>query len=115
MRVRLRPSLLGRLIAVPWKLPEIRLGLISSDARPPRRILAGTSDRPFPVTRHWPESPDELRRLFEENAPPAPPGIALFTGGAWAWRDAEVEFVQVVWRDPAGDAPSVQAALGGVR
>ena len=100
MQVRLEPSLLGRLVSLPWKLPEIRLGLISSDARPPRRILAATSDRPFPLTRLWPESPEDLGKLFDEQAPPAPAGVAFLTGGSWAWREAEVDFVQVVWEDP---------------
>ncbi len=99
MQVRLEPSLLGRLVSLPWKLPEVRLGLISSDARPPRRILAATSDRPFPLTRQWPESPEDLGRLFEEHAPPAPPAIAFFTEGSWAWREVEVDFVQVVWQE----------------
>jgi hypothetical protein len=99
MQVRLEPSLLGRLVALPWKLPEIRLGLISSDARPPRRILAATADRPFPLTRQWPETPEDLGRLFDEQAPSAPPGIAFFTAGPWAWREAQVDFVQVVWRE----------------
>jgi len=99
MQVRLEPSLLGRLVALPWKLPEIRLGLISSDAQPPRRILAATADRPFPLTRLWPESPEDLGKLFDEQAPPAPAAIAFFTRGSWAWREPEVDFVQVVWRD----------------
>ncbi len=99
MRVRLEPSLLGRLVSLPWKLPEVRLALISSDARPPRRILAATADRPFPLTRLWPESPEDLGRLFDEQAPPAPSGIAFFTRGSWAWREPEVDFVQVVWRE----------------
>jgi hypothetical protein len=99
MRVRLEPSWLGRLVSIPWKMPEVRLGLISSDATPPRRILAATSDRPFPLTRHWPDSPEQLGKLFDEQAPAAPPAIAFFTRGSWAWREAEVDFVQVVWED----------------
>ncbi len=99
MQVRLEPSLLGRLVSLPWKIPEVRLGLISSDARPPRRILAATSDRPFPLTGLWPESPEDLGRLFDERALPPPAGIAFFTRGSWAWREAEVDFVQVVWQE----------------
>jgi hypothetical protein len=101
MRVRLEPSLLGKLVALPWKLPEIRLGLVSSDAPPPRRILAQTSDNPFPLTRQWPDTPEDLWNLYADPDPPPPPGLAFFTRGSWAWNDAVVEFYQVEWQDPA--------------
>jgi hypothetical protein len=100
MCVRLEPSLLGRLVSLPWKLPEIRLGLASTEAIPPRRILAATSHRPFPLTRHWTDTPEELWNLFAEPAWPSPPGVAFVTRGAWAWRDAVVDFYQVEWLDP---------------
>jgi len=114
LRVRLEPSLLGRLVSVPWKLPEIRLSLMSADGRAPaRRILAGTADRSFPLTRVWPDSPDQLRRIFEGDDLPSPEGLALITNGSWAWKDAEVEFYQVNWED---DPPrSITSALPAAR
>jgi hypothetical protein len=105
MRVRLRPSLIGRIVALPWKLPEIRVGLVGADLLPPRRIVATTSQRPFPLTFPWVESPIGLSALFSDRPLPAPKGLAFFTGGSWAWRDAEVEFLQVDWREEQESGP----------
>jgi hypothetical protein len=101
MRVRLEPSLLGRVVALPWKLPEVRLGLVTAEVGTPRRLLAATSDRPFPLTREWADTPEDLWNLFARPEWPAPQGIAFVTGGAWAWADPVVEFYQVEWVDPA--------------
>lgn len=105
MRVRLEPSWLGRLVALPWKVPEIRVTLLSSDAQEPRRILPATADEPFPIARVWPRTPVDLAALFFAERLPAPAGVAFFTEGSWAWREAQVEFYQVEWREP-DDAPS---------
>jgi hypothetical protein len=101
MRVRLEPSLLGRIVSVPWKLPEIRLGLDADDATPPRRILPATSRRPFPVTRRWTDTPEDLWNLYAKPDWPVPRGVAFVTRGAWAWQDAVIDFYQVDWLDPA--------------
>jgi hypothetical protein len=101
MRVRLEPTLLGRLASLPWKLPEIRIALVAEDAPPPRRILSATSRRPFPLTRHWTDTPEDLWNLYAQPNWPAPPGVAFVTRGAWAWQDAVIDFYQVEWLDPA--------------
>jgi hypothetical protein len=114
LRVRLEPSWLGRLVAVPWKLPEIRLALMSPGDRPaPRRILAGTASRPFPLTRAWPDSSDQLRRVFDEDDLPSPAGLALLTNGSWAWKNAEVGFYQVDWGE--GSTGGIPANLAASR
>jgi hypothetical protein len=101
MRVHLEPSLLGRLVALPWKRPEIRLGLIADDATPPRRILPATSRRPFPITRGWTDTPEDLWNLYADPDWSVPRGVAFVTRGAWAWKDPVIEFYQVEWLDPA--------------
>jgi hypothetical protein len=53
MRVRLRPSLMGRIVSLPWKLPEIRVGLAGADLLVPRRIVPSTASSPFPLTFPW--------------------------------------------------------------
>jgi len=100
MSLRLEPSWLGRLASIAWKRPEVRLALVSPDAPPPRRILAATARRPFPLTRAWTDTPEDLWRLYAEPTWPPPPGLALVTRGAWAWNDAVVDFSQVEWLDP---------------
>ncbi len=102
LRARLAPSLLGRLVAWPWKLPEVRLGLAAADPTPPRRILAATADRPFPLTRAWVDTPEDAWNLFADPTWPAPPGVAFVTRGAWAWQAAEVDFYEVSYREPQG-------------
>jgi hypothetical protein len=97
LNVELRPSLAGRLVSVPWKLPEIRVGLVGAELLPPRRILPATAGRPFPLTYPWAETPIGLGALFAGGPLPAPSGLAFFTGGSWAWQDAEVEIFEVRW------------------
>jgi hypothetical protein len=105
MRVRLRPSLMGRIVSLPWKLPEIRVGLAGADLLVPRRIVPSTASSPFPLTFPWVESPSGLGALFGDRALPAPKGLAFFTGGSWAWRDAELEFLQVEWAEERKSDP----------
>ena len=102
MQVTVRPSWPGRLVGLPWKMPEIRLALGSAEGTPPepRRVIPATATRPFPLVDPWPDSPEALSRLFSHSQPPGPPGLALFTSGPWAWRPAEVVFFEVQWKDP---------------
>ena len=93
--VRLRPSLLGRLVSLPWKLPEVRLGLLSADPAPPRRILAATAGSPFRLAAVWPDTAEQLWDVYAEPHAAPPDALALVTRGDWAWRDAVVEFYQV--------------------
>jgi hypothetical protein len=109
VRVRLRPSWAGRLVSILWKQPEVRLGLAAADVLPPRRIVAATAHRPFPLTFPWPETPQGLSALFADRRLPQPMGLAFFTGGSWAWRPAEVEFLQVEWGDPLRDRAAAVA------
>jgi hypothetical protein len=105
IRIRLEPSRTGRLAAVLWKLPEVRLGTVGTELRAPRRVVAATAGEPFPLTDPWPESPATTRLLFGGHDLPAPGGMAFVTAGAWAWRPVEVEFFRVEWREPPPAPP----------
>lgn len=105
MQVILKPSLLGKLAALPWTLPEVRLGLISPTPQPLRRIIAATARRPFPVIDPWPELPEDLAALFEDRKLPAPSSLVFVTWDAWAWEEVEVAFFQVERRDPPKSPP----------
>lgn len=100
MRVRLEPTLWGRLVAIPWKLPEVRLGVAGESKAQPRRILAATADRPFPVTGDWPVSATDLWRFYAEPEREGPNEVWLVTSGSWAWKPARIEFLQVSWNEP---------------
>lgn len=113
VRIRLRPSAAGRLVSLLWKQPEVRLGLASGEVIPPRRIVAATAHRTFPLTFPWAETPADLGALFLQPELPTPRGLALFTGGSWAWKPAEVEFVRVEWSDLASGAASVPEDRAG--
>ncbi|HXV77250.1 MAG TPA: hypothetical protein VD788_13110, partial [Candidatus Polarisedimenticolaceae bacterium] len=102
LRVRLEPSLLGRLCGVAWKRPEVRLLVSTTRPAVPRRIVAATAGDPFPLVFPWIDSPEGLGRLFDAPALPAPYGLSFFTAGSWAWKHVEIDFVQVEWAD--GDA-----------
>ncbi len=101
MQVRIRPTWLGRIVGIPWKVPEVLLGLASSDGLPQnlRRVVPATATQFFPLVDPWPDAPDQLSRMFGLEPPGGPPGLALFTRGEWAWDRAEFSFARVEWRD----------------
>ncbi len=101
VRVRVRPSWLGRIVGVPWKVPEILLGLASTDGPPQdlRRVVPATAKDFFPLVDPWPDAPDQLSRMFAMEPSAGPPGLALFTRGEWAWDHAELSFARVDWRE----------------
>ncbi len=108
VQVRVRPSWLGRAVGVPWKVPEVLLGLASSDGPPQdlRRVVPATATDFFPLVDPWPDAPEQLSRMFGMEPPTGPPGLALFTRGEWAWDRAEFTFARVEWRE----APLATAA-----
>jgi len=113
-QVLLRPSLAGRLAGIPWVMPEVRMGVAAANRQPLRRILAATAMNSFPLLDAWPNSPDELRRLFTDPHPGAPRAIALATPSTWAWHDeVDVRFFQVEWSP--GEAAGPAAAVSGDR
>jgi hypothetical protein len=99
LRVRLEPSWLGRLAGVAWKRPEVRLLVTAGQPETPRRIVAATANDPFPLVFPWADTPESLRRIFDEPQLDAPYGLSFFTGGSWAWKQVQLDFVQVEWQD----------------
>jgi hypothetical protein len=102
MRVHLEPSLLGRLAGLAWKRPEVRLLVTAEQPQAPRRVVPGTANESFPLLYPWVDTPAALRRVFDEPALDAPFGVSFFTGGSWAWKPVELEFVRVRFGDDEG-------------
>ncbi|HEX9428327.1 MAG TPA: hypothetical protein VGA64_11120, partial [Candidatus Polarisedimenticolia bacterium] len=98
MQVILKPSLLGRLVSIPWVVPEVRVGYLSPTHQPLRRILAPTATNSFPVIDPWPNGPGELRSAFLDPHPLPPQAVGLVTQNPWAWKsEIDVTFFQVEW------------------
>jgi hypothetical protein len=110
IELEISPTLRGRLVALPWKLPEIRLGVASRQDPRPRRIVADNVRHAFPLVDPWPAAPVDLGRLFTGRKIPAPAGLALLSRGAWAWEEATVRFFEVRWAEspPSAAAPATR-------
>jgi hypothetical protein len=111
--VVLRPSWLGRLVSVPWVLPEVRVRLVARTPQPLRRILPPTATNGFPLLDPWPNSPSELRDAFTLAHPDAPRNVGFIAWKPWAWSEnVDVTFYQVEWRDGPAGAPAPASGTG---
>lgn len=100
LALRPEPSLLGRLAASVWKVPELRLEPLAPSREPARRIVCATAGNPFPVAAAGVEVPAELAHLLAAPSLEAPSSARVVCRGPWAWRRLEVEAWQVEWIEP---------------